>query len=98
MGAEPGQRWKAFTRTKDTSNRAMYLAADNRTLAFGAVDGTIRLWDIPTQKPVKIWGVLMTNCGRWSFRRPALRGRYNLRGRVQNLGPEVGRFATHADS
>ena len=32
----------------------MYLAADNRTLASGGIDGTITLWDIPTQKSVMI--------------------------------------------
>jgi WD40 repeat protein len=51
---EPGQRWKDFHHNRGTINRAVYLAEDNRTLAFGSLDGTISLWDIPSRKSVRI--------------------------------------------
>jgi WD40 repeat protein len=51
---EPGQKWKDFYHNDGSINRAVYLAADNRTLAYGNADGTIGLWDIPTRKTVKV--------------------------------------------
>jgi WD40 repeat protein len=44
--------WKPIYQTKGASNRAICLADDSRTLAFGTVDGAIRIWDIPTQKTI----------------------------------------------
>ena len=50
---EPGQKWADFHHNEGTSNRAVSLAEDNRTLACGSIDGTISLWDIPARKTVK---------------------------------------------
>jgi WD40 repeat protein len=50
---EPGQKWTDYHHNEGTSNRAVYLAEDNRTLACGSLDGMISLWDIPARKVIK---------------------------------------------